>query len=134
MFGRKSKSSEQHNGVSDDLYEFLEEADKLYIKAFETRSVSVMKDFFTRKCCKEIGNWIVAEASSRYFSDERFRTTTWIPISITSTQAILHKKVVYKDIRLNLTKTMKVSEDYVEEWTVQVSPDEFWVEHVEFAE
>lgn len=124
MFGGKSK---KHNGVPEDLYEFLEEADRLYIRAFETRSIGVMKDYFTRECCFTISRWIVAEASSRYFGQEKFRETTWTVIAQTPTSYVLEKACTYRDIRISLSRTMKVSDDYKEQWSISVTPEEFWV-------
>lgn len=129
MFGKKKKDN--HSGLPDDLYEFLEEADSLYIRAFETRSIGLLKDYFTRDCCRAISSWIVAEASLRYFSDEKFRTTTWEIVSESPTQISLIKDCVYKDIRLTVSRSMKVSDDYREVWNVMVTPEEFWVTSVE---
>lgn len=127
MFKRKSK---KHNGLPEDLQEFLEEADRLFIKAFETRSISVMKDYFTRECCFTISRWIVAEASSRYFGQEKFRETTWTILEQTPTKYVLEKTCVYKDIRISLSRTMKVSDDYREQWSINVTPEEYWVTDV----
>lgn len=127
MFGRHSKNI---NGLPDDLYDFLYEADKRYIKAFETRSIGILKEYFTRDCCYAISRWILLEAASRYFSDEKFRTTTWTIVSQTSQQIVLEKDVVYKDIRLTHSRSMKVSDDYKETWQVDVTPEEYFVSRV----
>lgn len=127
MFGKKKIN---HSGLPDDLYEFLLEADRLYIRAYETRSVGLLKEHFTRDCCYAISRCIVAEASLRYFSDEKLRDTTWTIVSESPTQVSLIKDCVYKDIRITVSRTMKVSDDYREEWTVMVTPEEFWVKSV----
>lgn len=127
MFGKKKNN---HSGLPDDLYEFLEEADRLYIKAFETRSIGILKEYFTKECCFSISRWILAEASSRYFCDEKFRNTTWTITSQTPTQIVLEKDCVYKDIRLTVSRSMKVSDDYKEIWSITVTPDEYWVASV----
>lgn len=127
MFGKKNN---KQTGIADDLYEFLEEADKLYIRAFETRSIGLLKDYFTRDCCMAISRWIVAEASSRYFSEERFRNTTWEILEESSTQVVLRKQCVYRDVRLTASRSMKISDDYEELWTIRVSPEEYWVSSV----
>ena len=127
MFGKKKNN---HNGIPDDLYEFLEEADRLYIRAFETRSIGILKDYFTRDCCFAISRWIIAEASERYFSDEKFRTTSWEILSESPSEIILKKECIYKDIHLTISRQMKVSDDYREQWAITVTPDEFWVSNV----
>ena len=131
LFGKNKNKS--NNGIADDLYEFLEEADKLYIKAFETRSVGLLKEHFTLECCRAISRWIVAEASSRYFSDAKFRTTTWNIIDNGTDFTRLEKSCIYKDIHITVSRTMKVSDDYKEIWAVKITPDEFWVESVTLA-
>ena len=127
MFGKKKS---KQTGIADDLYDFLEEADKLYIRAFETRSIGLLKDYFTRDCCMAISRWIVAEASSRYFSEERFRNTTWEILKESSAQVVLRKQCVYRDVRLTASRSMKISDDYEELWTIEVSPEEYWVSSV----
>lgn len=127
MFDKKKN---KQTGIADDLYEFLEEADKLYIRAFETRSIGLLKDYFTRDCCLAISRWIVAEASSRYFSEERFRNTTWEILEESSAQVVLRKQCVYRDVRLTASRSMKISDDYEELWTIEVSPEEYWVSSV----
>ena len=127
MFGKKKVN---HSGLPDDLYEFLEEADERYIRAFETRSIGLLKEHFTRDCCYAISRWILAEASSRYFCDEKFRTTTWTVVSETPERVELEKECIYKDIKLTISRSMKVSDDYKELWSVIISPTEFWVDSV----
>ena len=128
MFGKKKN---KHGNIPDDLYEFLEEADRLYIRAFETRSIGILKEYFTKDCCYAISRWIIAEASERYFSDEKFRTTSWELLVDNQSEVVLKKECVYKDIHLTMTRQMKVSDDYKEKWTILVTPDEFWVSSVE---
>lgn len=127
MFGKKKTN---HSDLPDDLYEFLKEADALYIRAFETRSIGILKEHFTRECCLAISRWIVAEASSRYFSDEKFRTTSWKIVTESTSEINIEKDCTYRDIRLTVTRSMKVSDDYRESWSVKVTPDEFWVTSV----
>lgn len=127
MFGKKKRIPDN---MPDDLYEFLEEADRLYIRAFETRTIGILKEYFTRDCCFAISRWIVAEASARYFSDPRYRKTSWNILSQTETEITVEKECIYKDIHLTMSKQMKVSDDYKEKWTVFVTPDEYWVSDV----
>lgn len=126
MFGFKKDK----DNFADDLQGFLEEADALYIKAFETRSIGLLKNHFTRECCYGISRWILAEASSRYFSDAKFRETTWDVVERTDTHVKVIKKCVYRDIRISFSRSMKVSDDYKECWDVDVTPDEYWVSNV----
>ena len=130
MFGKKK---DNHCGVDSDLYDFLKEADNAYIRAFETRSVGLLRDLFSPQCCMAISQWIVAEASLRYFGNEKFRNTKWTVESSEVDSIVLLKECVYRDIKLSLTKTIKVSDDYKERWTVKVTPDEYLVVNVAYA-
>ena len=133
MFGFKKNSKEKraNSGIPDDIYEFLLEADRLYIKAFETRSVGLLREFFTRDCIFSLGNWIANEASSRYFADEQFRDTSFELLSSSGQNIRVRKTCIYKDIRLTLSRTMKVSEDYMEDWVLNITPNEIWVQSIE---
>lgn len=114
--------------LPDDLYTFLNEADKLYIKAFETRSVKLLADYFTIDCIKTISQSIIYEGASRYFSEERFRETKWSVISkVEDVSAKVKKLCIYRAVRISPMRKMKISNDYAEEWTVSISEDEFWV-------
>ena len=126
----KDKDTHDIFHIDEDLMSFLEEADELYIRAFETRSIGILKNHFTRECCLNISRWIVNEASSRFFGDKKFRNTTWKMVENENNKYVIIKTCVYKDIRLTLSRTMKVSEDYKERWTVQVTPEEYFIQSV----
>lgn len=140
LFGSNESDKESRNTMStvptlsEELKDFLEEADELYIRAFETRSVGLLKEHFTRECCLAISRWIINEASSRFFGDSKFRNTTWELVKVIGNQFHIRKTCIYHDIRIAVTKTMKVSDDYIEEWIVTVSPDEYWVASVQMEE
>lgn len=124
MFGLFKKDK------SDDLEKFLNEADALYIKAFETRSIGLLKNHFTRECCINISKWIVAEASLRYFSSSKYRSTTWTKKSSNGSKITYIKTCIYKDIKINIARSMKVSDDYSEEWIIDTSNNEYKVASV----
>lgn len=130
----KSTNGQLSLDIDDDLRNFLEEADKLYIKAFETRSIGILKEYFTRDCCMALSRWIVNEASSRFFGDKKFRNTTWEMVQNDGNLCAIIKTCVYKDIHLTMSRTMKVSDDYREKWIIQVTPDEYWVESITLEE
>lgn len=126
LFGKKPKSV----GIPNDIMEFLLEADKLYYRAFETRNIVILKEYFTRDCCVALSKVIVAEAASRYFSNEKFRNTTWSVIQSSDIMGIYKKVVVFENIKVHGTLGMKVSQDFTEEWTISISPDDLFVTKV----
>lgn len=141
LFGKLFSSDESKSGdtqqalsIDKDLRSFLEEADALYIKAFETRSLGCLKEYFTRECILMLSRWIVNEASSRFFGDKKFRNTSWEMIQKDSNQCIVIKTCIYKDIHLTMSRSMKVSDDYIERWIIQVTPDEYWVQSINLEE
>lgn len=126
MFGfGKNKATSKNK-----LQKFLDEADECYIKAFETRSIGVLKKHFTLECCRKMSVWIVNEASSRFFGDEKFRTTTWTVLEETDSLVTIQKECTYKNIKISMSRNMKVSDDYKEVWTVEVTPDGYMVRSV----
>lgn len=126
MFGfGKNKATSKNK-----LQKFLDEADECYIKAFETRSISVLKKHFTLECCRKMSVWIVNEASSRFFGDEKFRTTTWTVLEETDSLVTIQKECTYKNIKISMSRNMKVSDDYKEVWTVEITPDGYMVRSV----
>lgn len=105
------------------VIKFLEEADDRYISAFETRSIGLLRGYFSRNCCQTISCWIVAEASSRFFGNKKYRKTEWKLVEQDGPIQVYLKSVIYKTIHIGLFKTMKVSEDYNETWVVDTDSD-----------
>ena len=126
MFGfGKSKATSKNK-----YQKFLDEADKLYIKAFETRTISVLKTHFTLECCRKMSVWITNDASSRFFGDEKFRTTTWTILEENDTLVKIQKECVFKDIKISMSRNMKVSDDYQEIWELDVTTKGYMVRSV----
>lgn len=127
LFGKKPKAI----GIPNDIMEFLLEADKRYIRAFETRNIVILKEHFTRDCCIALSRVIVAEAASRYFSNEKFRNTEWSVITSSPNLGVYKKTVIFENIKVHGSMGMKVSQDFVEQWTISISDDELFVTAVE---
>lgn len=128
MFGKKVRV--KGDGIPGDILGFLDEADKLYIKAFETRSIRVLKDYFSKDLCMRLASTIVAEGASRYFGNEKFRLTEWKPIQVSESEGIYEKSVVYDSVKVAGSFNLKVSTDYVEQWKISITPDELMVSDV----
>ena len=128
MFGFKKKI--KADGIDREIADFLEEADSKYIKAYETRTYSYLKDDFTKDCQIKILQTITASASLRYFSNEKFRTTAWTVVSESDSIGVYMKTVTYDSVHVAGNMNMKVSADYVERWTIMITPDELLVSDV----
>ena len=110
---------------------FLDMADEAYIRAYETRNLPCLKDFFTRECILRLGSLIANTAGGRYFANDKFRTTYWTPISRPNEKTwIVQKDVVFSDIHVAGSMRMKVSQDYTEMWTLYVTEEELLVSAV----
>ena len=116
MFGFGKKK--QDEGLSSNLQKFLEEADKCYVSAFQIRSIAVLKNHFSRECALAMLSWINAEASSRLLLHDKVRKTEWVIQSEDNVSLKILKSCVYREVRLTMSKTMKMSDDYQEIWTV----------------
>ena len=131
MFGFGKKT--QNNGLSSKLYEFLTDADRAYTNAIQTRSVSLMKDYFERDCLFQISPWIQQAASVRLVLNEKFRKTDWTIESENDYSITLIKSCVYNEMRL--TKAIKTSmgDNYTERWFISKEP-EFLVTGIQLLE
>ena len=98
---------------------WLKEADRAYIKAYETRDIVVLKNWFSRDCCIKLSRVIVATASTRLFVAESFRDTQWTCITKDDSTAVYQKSVKYDGVKIASYK-MAVGEDYEETWYIDI--------------
>lgn len=132
LFGKKTRDSYQ--GIDREIFEFLEDADKAYIRAFETRDIRVLREYFTRDCIIRLTSVIAAEASTRYFSTDKFRSTRWTAKSkvrnLKEEIITICKEVTFRDINVAGSTRMKVSNDYSELWYLNVTAEDFYITKV----
>ena len=118
LFGFKKES----NSLDRKLLKFLEEADKLYIKAYQTRSIVCLKEHFTRDCVMKLSRIIPSEAAGRMFVNPMYAETKWsLKEALTNTRSIYLKEVVCDKIKVSNSFKIGVGDDYNEEWTVDSS-------------
>lgn len=130
MFGLFGKAASK-----DTLLQFLEEANDVYIRAWETRSISLLKNHFTVKGARGIGTWIVQEASSRYFCDKKFRDVEWTQLERTDNFAKYRLVCTFRSQKLLLSgKSMKLSDDYAEIWSILIDGKSYRVDYVYYDE
>ena len=103
----------------DKIVEWLNEADKMYVKAFETRDIVILKNWFSRDCCIKLSRVIVATASTRLFVADSFKDTSWECIEKDDNTATYQKVVKYDGVKIASYK-MAVGEDYEETWYVDI--------------
>lgn len=127
-FGKKSKDGSSGKNV----LKFLEEADKLYIRAYETRSIVILKDDFKRDCVIKLSRIIASDGAGKFFGNEKFRETIWSLLRGDELSELVYlKQVSYSKIKVAGSFSMSVSEDYKEEWTVVVEDGKFMVSNIE---
>lgn len=125
MFFRNEKADTQCE-LTSALISFLDSADAKYIHAFETRSARYMLGYFTNDCIVSMGKWITTKASSRFFAERRMRQTTWDLVEA-GNPFVVRKTCSFKSVHWTLSRTMKVSDDYTELWTVEKNGNEYLV-------
>lgn len=112
LLGKKDKSS------NSSLQKFLNEADEVYVNAFKYRDTREIRKYCTPMCTRNIGAWIAHEASNRYFSDSKMRETEWSTVSETDDKIVMKKSCSFKEFKYSMLRSMKVSEDFEEEWII----------------
>ena len=95
----------------DPLATWLKDADDVYIRAYETRDIVLLKDWFSRDCCMKLSRVIAATASTRLFVAESFRNTTWECLSKNDSSAIYLKSVKHDGVKIASYK-MAIGGDY----------------------
>ena len=124
LFGFKKESG----SLDKKLLKFLDEADKLYIKAYQTRSIVCLKDHFTRDCVMKLSRLIPTEAAQRMFINPMYSETKWsLKSVVSSTQSVYLKEVVCDKIKVSSSFKIGVGDDYNEEWTIDSSNKELLV-------
>lgn len=105
--------------ISKDLLKFLDQADDVYIEAYQTRRFLILKDMFTREAMEGINLKVLQEGESRYFAAKHYRLNSWELLDEFDNTITLRKTCNFKRIHIGLFKTMPASTDYEEEWTVE---------------
>ena len=94
----------------------LEELDRLYIKAYETKSIGVIRDRCSTEFLYKLAKLYIIQP--RYFSEEVYRTNEWTVIETNGVHWTLKKKCKYLEVKVGLFRKTKVSANYSEEWVV----------------
>jgi len=106
----------------------LEELDALYIKAFESKALNIIKDYAEPSFLYLMARLIIT--CPRYFADARYRENKWEVIREEGNDVILHKSCIYQVIRLGLVRKTKISTDYTEEWTIRILPEKWSIKNI----
>jgi hypothetical protein len=112
--------------ISKDLLRFLNDADDLYIEAYQTRQYSILFELFTRECMNGIAYSVQQYGTTRYFAEKRFRSNTWEVLSEDDEMITIRKTQRFKRINYSLFRSMRVSEDYQEDWEILKDGGKHW--------
>lgn len=135
LFGKRKKLEVEEtvyesSTLSSEIISFLREADVAYIGAYETRNMSLLKEYFNRDAIIKLGVLIRNTAGTRYFANEKFRTTSWTLMEDYGDSIVVEKSVVFSVIRVAGSTKIKISQDYTEYWTIEITEDEILVSDI----
>ena len=114
-------SKNNSSGLPKDLLTFLTEADGVYMKAYETKAVNLLKPLLDSQLFLRVSRLIQYDDPYRYFGSDKFRTTSWAIEHNSDDRVILTKDVKYSEIRTGSNFKLKVAKDYQEKWVVDKS-------------
>ena len=121
FFGLFKRSEDNNNlGLPKHLIEFLELADKEYMRAFALKTTRGLQPYVTRECAVEVSQ-AVFSIGSRYFGADKFRKTTWSYAGEEDSITLARKDVVFDRIKIGGDMRIGVADNYSEIWEVDLS-------------
>lgn len=116
--------------ISKDLLRFLNDADDLYIEAYQTRQYSILFETFTRECMNGIAYSVQQYGTTRYFAEKRLRKNSWEILEEDDEMIKVRKTQTFKRINYSLFRSMRVSEDYQEDWEILKNDGDYIVSSI----
>ena len=110
------KTQTTQSNVDKAMETELNRLDDLYIHAYETRSITMMKQVSKPEFLYKLSR--IAALRPRYFSDKQYRNNTWEVISIAGALYTIRKLCTYQQVRLGSIRKVKIATDYSEIWQV----------------
>lgn len=102
--------------MDSKFVEELNRLDDIYIHAYETRSINILKKFAKPEFLYKLSR--VAVLRPRYFADKIYRVNSWELLSQEGATQTLRKSCTYQTVRLGAIRKVKIATDYSETWQV----------------
>ncbi len=109
------KSKKETGALSRAQLSFLNEADREYMKAFNTRSVRDLQQYLSRDSNVKVSRRVYG-IGTRYFGSDRFRNTEWVVQSKEGNMTTVQKKVTFDKVKVAGSICIGVADDYDEIW------------------
>lgn len=116
-------------GISQELYEFLEKADDAYILTHETAEISCFSKFANSSVCNEVLEAIYKNPA-KMFGTRNYRDRTWSVIEQRRNEMILRKEIVHRAIEVKKGISITLGDHLIEYWKISLKPSGFLVEEV----
>lgn len=108
---------ETNSSLSKAHLAFLNEADREYMKAFNTKSTRFLQKYLSRDCGVKMAKRVYG-IGTRYFGSEKFRNTLWNVQSTNGDFMVIEKKVTFDKVKVAGSICIGVADDYTEIWTL----------------
>lgn len=99
------------------LVDFLNDVDGKYMESYATKSTKKLRDVMSEDCLYKVASWIY-QYNVRYFSTDKFRTTTWTKVGIQDGFDLIRKDVTFSKVKVAGDIRMGLADDYSEIWLV----------------
>lgn len=116
MFYEPRAEQLESNVMPMRLKSFLNRVDAVYMKAFQTCSVSCLKPFCNQEAIKDLSN-VIYRNPDRFFGGSKFRNTEWTILRKENDTYTVRKDVSFNKVHI-CGVSLSVSSEYAEEWTV----------------
>ena len=102
--------------IDKKFEEELNKLDDIYIHAYETRSINILKTVAKPEFLYKLSR--IAVLRPRYFSDKIYRNNSWECLLVDGATYTLKKQCIYQSVRLGAIRKVKIATDYSEIWQV----------------
>lgn len=106
---------------SGGILSWLNEADKHYSLAFQTKSIGQLQNYVSRDCAVDLIDKIRA-GEKAYAGLDRYKHVEWFKKSSDGNTATFIKDVHYDHVKFSHGVVAPVGDDHKERWVVQLIP------------
>lgn len=106
---------------SGGILTWLEEADKAYSLASQTKSISALQNYVSRDLAVTLIDKIRA-GEKAYAGLDRYKHVSWSKLKSDDTTTTFIKEVHYDHVKFSQGVVAPVGDDHKEKWVVQIQP------------
>lgn len=117
---KRGEEKESNQRLPRHLIEFLNEADREYMKCFSLMTTRGLQPYVTRECAVAVSQSVFS-IGSRYFGADKFRNTSWSLDDEEDEVLLVRKDVVFDRVKIGGDMRIGVADNYSEIWEVDMS-------------